>query len=376
MPETTVLAERAVVDGEVVGPVTLTVVDGVLAGVEPPRAGPTLQAAVVVPGLLDIHTHGGAGVQVIDGAEADLDRLALFYARHGVTGFLATVGGSREHILDGIAAVRARLAAGPSRGAQILGVHVEGPFISRAALGAFRPDSVRAPDPAFLRTMLAAAGGHLRLITLAPEESADLVPIALRNGVVCSAGHSVASAEQVSRAVDSGVRSVTHLFNAMAAFHHREPGLVGVALTDDRLVCELIADGVHVSPTAVKLAAQAKGVDRIALVSDSIAATGLPDGEYELEEVRVTVSDGEVRLADGTLAGSTLTLDRAVANLARWADLPFTDAVRAATTTPADLLGLADRCGTVALGRRADLAAFDADHQLTWTMVAGEVHAP
>jgi N-acetylglucosamine-6-phosphate deacetylase len=320
------------------------------------------------------HPPGGPVALVTPGADADLERLALFYARHGVTGFLATVGGSREHILDGIAAVRAHLAGGPFRGARILGVHVEGPFISPCALGAFRPESVQAPDPQFLREMLTAADGHLRLMTVAPEDSLDVIALAVENGVVCSAGHSVASAEQTTRAVDAGVRSVSHLFNGMAAFHHREPGLLGVALTDDRLVCELIADGVHVHPTAVRLAVRAKGVDRIALISDSIAATGLPDGEYELEEVRVTVTGDEVRLADGTLAGSTLTLDRAVSNLARWADLPLTDAVRAATTTPARLLGLEAKHGTIAVGRSADFAAFDGEHRLLWTMVAGEVH--
>ena len=192
--------------------------------------------------------------------------------------------------------------------------------------------------------------------------------------MVCSAGHSVASAEQATRAVDAGVRSVTHLFNGMAPFHHREPGLVGVALTDRRLVCEVIADGVHVHPAAVRLVAQAKGVSGIALVSDSISATGLPDGEYELEEQHVTVADGSVRLDDGTLAGSTLTLDRAVANLARWADVPFEEAVRSATEVPARLLGLDADHGTIAIGRVADLAAFDRGHRLLWTMVGGEVY--
>lgn len=376
MAETAVLAGRALVEGQLVGPVTLTIADGRIAGIEPPRAAGVLDAsrATVVPGLIDLHTHGGAGVQVIDGPDADLDRLATFYAEHGVTGFLATVGGSREHILDGIAAVRARLAAGPPRGARILGVHVEGPFISPHALGAFRPDSVRTPDPDLLREMLAAADGHLRLMTVAPEDSVGVIALAVENGVVCSAGHSVASAEQTTRAVDAGVRSVTHLFNGMAPFHHREPGLIGVALTDDRLVCEVIADGVHVHPTAIRLVARAKGVRGIALVSDSISATGLPAGEYELEEQRVTVADGAVRLADGTLAGSTLTLDRAVANFARWADVPWEQAVRSATEVPARLLGLGASHGTIAVGRNADLAAFDDRHRLLWTMVGGEVH--
>ena len=376
MADVAVLAGRALVEGELVGPVTISVTDGRIASVGPPRAGGVVDAsaATVVPGLIDIHTHGGAGVQVIDGLAADLARLSVFYAEHGVTGYLATVGGSRAHILDGIAAVRSHIEAGHRRGARILGIHVEGPFISPRATGAFRPESVQPPDPEFFREMLAAAGGHLRLMTIAPEGGDEVIALAVEHGVVCSAGHSVASAEQVTRAVDAGVRSVTHLFNGMAAFHHREPGLIGVGLADERLVCELIADGVHVHPTAVRLAARAKGVTGIALVSDSIAATGLADGKYEVEEVRVTVAGREVRLDDGTLAGSTLTLDRAVANLARWADVPWEDAVVSATEVPARLLGMEASRGRIAVGRDADLAAFDAERRLLWTMVGGELY--
>ncbi|QIG43383.1 N-acetylglucosamine-6-phosphate deacetylase [Nocardioides anomalus] len=333
-------------------------------------------AATVVPGLIDVHTHGGAGVQVIDGADADLDRLASFYAAHGVTGFLATIGGSREHILAGLAAVRAHLAGPPARGARCLGVHLEGPFISPDALGAFLPESAVPADAGFLTEVLEAAGGHLRLITLAPELDGadDVVALALRHGVVCSIGHTVATAAEMDRAVGTGFRSVSHLFNGMVSFHHREPGVVGAALADPRLVCEVIADGVHVHPLAVALAARAKGVENLVLISDSISATGLPDGEYELEEQHVTVAGDEVRLADGTLAGSTLTLDRAVANLARWADLPWTQAVRSATDVPARLLGLSAERGAISVGRDADLAAFDADHRLLWTMVGGVLH--
>jgi N-acetylglucosamine-6-phosphate deacetylase len=376
--EVAVLAGRALIDGELTGPVTLSVADGRIASVDPPRTSGVIDAsgATVLPGLLDVHTHGGDGVQLIDGADADLERLAMFYARHGVTGFLASVGGSRASFLGSIAAVRAYLDASPQRGARCLGLHLEGPFISAQAPGAFQPQSILPPDTDLFREILDVAGGYLRRLTIAPEApGADaVIDLALHHGVTCSAGHSVATGAQVMRAVDAGVRSVTHLFNAMAPFHHREPGLVGVALADQRLVCELIADGVHVHPTAVRLAARAKGVAGIALISDSIAAAGLPDGEYELEEQHVTVADGESRLADGTLAGSTLTLDRAVANLARWADIPLDDAVRSATEVPARLLGLDAERGTIAVGRDADLAAFGPDQRLLWTMVGGELY--
>ncbi len=378
MGECVVSAGTALVDGEQTGPVTLRVSDGRIASIDLPRSDDEVDAAAatVVPGLLDVHTHGAAGVQVIDGPYADLDRLATFYAEHGVTGFLATVGGSREHLLQGVAAVRAHLDGPRGRGARCLGIHLEGPFISPRAPGAFRPESVLLPDVRFFTDLLEVAGGHVRLLTIAPETpGADaVIDLALRHGVTCSIGHSVATAEQVVQAVDAGVRGVTHLFNAMAPFHHRKPGPVGAALIDPRLICELVADGVHVHPTAARLATLAKGVAGIALVSDSIAATGLPDGDYELEEQRVTVSSGEARLADGTLAGSTLTLDLAVANLARWCEMPLTDAVRAATEGPAGLMGMTAERGRISVGRDADLAAFDADHRLLWTMVGGHLH--
>lgn len=374
----TVLAGEVRIGGELTGPVLLDVTGGRLLSIAPPGDDVRfdLSAATVVPGLLDLHTHGAAGVQIIDGPSADLDRLAVFYAEHGVTGFLATVGGSRVHLLAAVSAVADYLDTPVRRGARCLGIHLEGPFISPQASGAFRPESILAPDVGFFAELLQAARGHVRLVTLAPEEPGALAVIdyARHRGVTCSAGHSVATVGQVLRAVDAGVSGVTHLFNAMAPFHHREPGLIGVALSNDRLVCELVVDGVHVHPTAVRLATHAKGVAGIVLVSDSISATGLPDGCYELEEQEVTVADAEARLGDGTLAGSTLTLDRAVANLARWAGLALTDAARAATEVPAALVGLELEHGTIAVGRRADLAGFDEENRLLWTLIGGELY--
>jgi N-acetylglucosamine-6-phosphate deacetylase len=377
----TVLAGKTLLGGALVGPVMLTITDGRISAVEPGGSPSGRDAvidasdSIVVPGLIDVHTHGGGGAQVIDGVVDDLDRLASFYAAHGVTGYLATIGGSMSHILAGLRSVRAYLDRPPGRGARCLGVHLEGPFISPSALGAFRPDSVQPPDPAVFAEILDASGGHLRRMTIAPEvDGADaVIDLALRNGVACSVGHSVATTEEVSRAVDAGVRSVTHMFNGMAPFHHRRPGLVGAALTDSRLVTEVIADGIHIHPTALRLLAQTKGTARMALVSDSIAATGLPDGDYHFEDLDISVTDGAARLADGTLAGSTLTLDRAVSNFARWAGIPWEEAVLSATEVPARLLGMDGQRGKIAVGQDADLAAFDAGHELGWTMVAGEV---
>lgn len=380
MADLAVLAGQALVDGQLTGPVTLTIADGRIASIDPPRSEGVIDAsaATVVPGLLDIHTHGGGGVQVIDGPAADMDRLARFYAAHGVTGFLATIGGSREHIMAGLGAVRSYLAASPSGGARCLGVHLEGPFISPHALGAFRPESALAPDAELFAEVLDAAGGHIRLMTIAPElAGADaIIERALAEGIACTIGHSVATLAQVDHAVDIGARSVTHFFNGMSPFRHREPGLIGAGLTDPRLVCELIVDGIHVHPRAVALAALAKGIDGIALITDSISAAGMPDGEYELEEQHVIISAGSARLADGTLAGSMLTLERGVANFAAWAKVPLADAVRSATEVPARVIGLSSTRGRISRGRDADLTAFDSDHRLLWTMVGGALHEP
>jgi N-acetylglucosamine-6-phosphate deacetylase len=332
-------------------------------------------AAVVVPGYLDIHTHGANGVQVIDGDAGDLERLAEFYAEHGVTGFLATIGGSQRSILHGIAAVRTHLEGPRTTGARCLGIHLEGPFLSPSAIGAFRPSSLRAADPALLEQLIDAAGGHLRLMTIAPDlpGALPLIELATRRGVRCSLGHSVATSEEATAAVDAGASSVTHVFNAMAPLHHRSPGILGVALTDSRLVTEVIADGVHVHPVALRLLAAAKGTSGVVLVTDSIAAAGLTDGSHHFEEQPVVVTAGAARLADGTLAGSTLTMDAAVTNFAEWAGLAWHDAVMCATSVPARVLGLEASKGAIVAGMDADLAAYTSNHQLLWTMVGGSV---
>ena len=316
-------------------------------------------------------------MQFIDGDPAGLARLATFYAEHGVTGFLATVGGSLEHIFAGIRAVRTHLEETPPFGARCLGIHLEGPFLSPEAPGAFRSESIIPPDLGIFEALVDAAGGHLRLITIAPEVpgATALVEAAVRHGVVCSAGHSVATGEQMAAAVEAGVRGVTHVFNAMSPFHHRRPGIVGAALTDPRLTTEVIADGLHVHPDAVRLLVASKGAGGIALVTDSIAAAGLADGHYDFEEQEIRVADGAARLADGTLAGSTLTMDVAVTNFALWTGLSWELAVRCATEVPARLLGRSSRSGAIAVGMDADLAGFTRDHLPLWTMVAGRLHS-
>jgi N-acetylglucosamine-6-phosphate deacetylase len=358
------------------GPATISVAGDRIRSIEAgvAGAGVDLEAPLVSAGYLDIHTHGTAGHQAIDGQPEDLAGMAREFARHGVTGFLAGVGGSAAHIESGVTGVRDYLLF-PVAGARCLGVHLEGPFLSPHRPGAFRPESIVPADPDMLARWQARSGGHIRLLTVAPEipGAADLIHAAHQLGIICSAGHSDATTTQARTMVDRGVHAVTHLFNAMPALHHREPGLVGIALTDDRVTTEIIADGVHVAPEMVALVHRAKGVHRIALITDSIAAAGLDDGEYQFEEQRVIVRDGQARLADGTLAGSTLTMDRAVRNFASFSGIPVQDALPAATSTPARVLGIDSSTGSVRAGLAADLVGLEPDGTVRWTVVAGVV---
>jgi len=367
--------------GGITGPATIVVADGriesvadghlLLEGIHVLEA----DDEVVTAGLIDIHTHGAAGVQAIDGDLDGLHRLAWFYAAHGVTGFLGTIGGSNASIELGLRSLTAFIATRETRGARCLGVHMEGPFISPCCPGAFRMDSIVAPDVALFERYLALAGGAVSLITLAPEVegTVDLIRAAVARDVVCSAGHSDATEAQMLAAMEQGVTSMTHMFNAMRPLHHREPGIVGVGLTEAALTAEVIADGVHLHPRLLRLLALTKGCDGIALITDSIAAAGLPDGTYQFEEQEIVVADGEARLTDGTLAGSTLTMDRAVRNFATHAGVAWHESVTSATVVPARLLGLHDTKGRVAAGFDADLVGFDDAREVSWTMVAGEI---
>jgi N-acetylglucosamine-6-phosphate deacetylase len=330
---------------------------------------------LVAPGFVDLQCNGAAGLDVTAAPERMWD-VAAALPRWGVAAWLPTV-------ITAPAAIRARALAALRSGppddgvprATVLGLHFEGPFLAPKRLGAHDPRHLAAPSVAAVEAEGWSRAAGVAMVTLAPERPGALAVVRrlVDAGVVVAAGHSSATADEARAALDAGVTHVTHLFNAMAPLHHREPGLAGVALTDQRARVGLIADGLHVDPAVVAVAARALG-DRLTLVTDAVAALGAPPGPVRLGDVDATVSagDGGVRLADGTLAGSTLALDRAVRNLVSFAGVPLSDAVRAATATPAAALGLADR-GVVAPGAVGDLVLLTPSGELVATVVAGRV---
>lgn len=330
---------------------------GPAAGAPASQARVTLSRpdATVVPGFVDLHVHGGGGCDVADGTADALTRVCSVHAAHGTTALCPTVLSSDvERTLRALEVIRA--AAGQRRGgALVLGAHLEGPFLNPRKAGAQPAEHLRSPDPALLDELLAAAGESLRVMTLAPELPGALAMVErLRErGVVVAMGHSDATFDEAMAAIDAGCRLATHTFNAMRALHHREPGLLAAVLLDPRVIAEVIADGHHVAPPVLHMLWRLKGPGRVAMVTDCTAALDAPPGQARLGQRPVTVTDGAVRLDDGRLAGSALTMDRAVINMTRLVGLPLAEAAAAASATPAKVLGL--KAGELSEGSAADL---------------------
>jgi len=296
--------------------------------------------------------------------------MAEFFARHGVTSYLPTTITAPSPAID--AAIHNIInMAQPRVGAQHLGVHLEGPYIGSQFRGAQPQEWLRSPDPQEYEKWFET--GSIRLVALAPElpGAIEMIERGARQGIRFSVGHSSASYEQVEQAADHGLSQATHTFNGMTGLHHREPGAAGAVLTDERIYAEIIADGIHLHPAVVKLVVRAKGTGRTILVTDAIRAAGLKDGEYDLGGQIVQVRDGIARTSRGSLAGSTLALDAALRNVMRFAGLTIHDALKMATTTPAEALGLSSRKGIIRPGADADLALVDPDLNVQATIVNG-----
>ncbi len=329
-----------------------------------------------LPGFLDVHIHGGGGVDTMDATPDALRTICRTHARHGTTGLLATtITQSRERITAALKNARAAWEAGAAfcpDGAQVLGVHLEGPYLCPTRAGAQPVAFVRDPAPEEFAGWLDAAGGAMKLMTIAPERpgAQALIAAARAAGVVVSLGHTDADAGQTEAALSWGARHGTHLFNAMPPLHHRKPGPIGVLLADDRARVEVIADGHHVAPPVVRLIVRAKGAGGVLLITDAMAGAGADPGVYDLGGNPVTVAHGRALLADGTLAGSVLTLDRAAANVRAWADLDWPGVARLVATNAADQMGWS-RKGRLAPGADADLVLVDDDLTVQATFIAG-----
>ncbi|GHH85892.1 N-acetylglucosamine-6-phosphate deacetylase [Streptomyces sulfonofaciens] len=325
----------------------------------------------LVPGFVDIHNHGGGGASFTNGSVDEVLTGVRTHRLHGTTTVVAsTVTGETAAL-----AQRAGLLSELAEQGDIAGVHFEGPFISPCRKGAHAEALLRDPDPAEVRKLLDAARGQARMVTLAPElpGGLDSVRLLAEHGVIAAVGHTDATYEQTVAAVEAGASVATHLFNAMPPLGHRAPGPIAALLEDERVTVELINDGTHLHPAALRLAFDHAGAARVAFITDAMDAAGFGDGVYRLGPLEVEVKEGVARLAvGGAIAGSTLTLDRAFQRAVTVDGLPVQDAVRALSETPARLLGRYDTVGSLAPGKDADLVVLDADFALAGVMRKGE----
>jgi N-acetylglucosamine-6-phosphate deacetylase len=382
-----ILADRAFTPYEEIPDAVIVVEHGKIAAVGRRDQIPIPAAArrydarglTVVPGFVDVHIHGAGGHDIMEGTAEALAAVTSTVARHGTTSMVATtVTASVEQTCRAVAGIanwiesHAGSPGGQAPQAQVLGIHFEGPFISSVRRGVQPPEWIVPPSMDLLQKFLAAARSMGRILTLAPElpGALELISAARRAGLVVSLGHTDASYAEAISAINQGAQHAAHVFNAMRPFQHRETGIIGAVFTSPTVTAELIADGVHVDAAAMRMLLAAKQPRGVILVSDGTAATGMPDGCYRLGTFDVTVSGGVCRNAEGKLAGSTLTLDRALRNILAL-DVKLAAALAMLTANPARLLGLEGRKGALVPGSDADLVLLDAGLQVTGVMSRG-----
>jgi len=376
----------AVTGGEVVTPLdVLEQADVLIEGGRIVAVGPGVgggevaetidaEGQIVAPGYVDVHVHGSAGHDAMDGTRDAIEGMARFFATRGVTSFCpTTLTQAPEDILRAVSAIDDCMKNPIEGGAQPLGVHLEGPCIDAGKKGAQPEEHIRTAAALDYEGLFAL--GNIKLITLAPEieENRELVQFARSQGAAAVVGHSSATYEQMVEAVKLGVNHATHTFNQMEGMHHRKPGTVGGVLMLDEIYAEFIADGIHLHRAVVDMIVRLKGPDRALLITDAIRGAGMPDGEYELGGQKIVVKEGAVRLEDGTLAGSALKMDEAVRNVREFTGRPLAECVQMGTLTPARSIGVADRKGSLEPGKDADIVILTPDLNVVTTMIGGRV---
>lgn len=381
---TVITAERLFTPHESIGSPIVVVEDGRinLVGSQTSMDLPNVRrldfpGLVLAPGFIDLHIHGGAGHDVMEADETALQEFERHLLRHGVTAYLPTTVTARQ---DKIIAALDRLgrriskSANSNSGARALGIHLEGPFISHEKRGVHPPENLLQPSPAMLEKFWKASHGNLKMMTIAPElaGASDTIALAQNLGIISSIGHSNATLEEANAAILAGASHATHTFNAMRALDHRSPGLLGAILNNDRISADIIADGIHVHPDVVGLFLRAKGAEHAILITDAISATGMPDGTYKLGSFDVEVKDGRCDY-QGRLAGSVLTLHRALRNAMKFSGSSLQETLALVTSNPAKLLGVTEQRGILAVGGRADMVALTPEGEVVHTILAGEI---
>lgn len=380
---TLITARRLLTDiGSVEFPVLIVDDDGTITDISSDPTALANEQDTLSAAFFDQHIHGGLGHDVMSATPSQLAEMQRFLASRGVAHYLpTTVTAPVDSTLRALDALANAIEAEPQPlQARPIGIHLEGPFLSHAKRGVHPEDQLQTPSIALFERFQQAAHGHIRLLTIAPElrGGVDLIAHATTRGVLCSLGHTNALAAEAIAGVEAGATSATHTFNAMRALDHREPGVLGVALDDSRLYAELICDGVHVAAEMVRLWLKAKGPDRAILVTDAMSAAGMPEGDYKLGELDVIVENGRAFLSGDlsrgkeTLAGSVLTMDRAVANVRSFTGCPLAVATRLASHNPATLIGRPELT-RLAPGSTANLNRFDAHGHLIATYIQGEL---
>lgn len=329
----------------------------------------------IAPGYIDIHVHGGGGSDVMDEDYEAINQVAITHSRFGTTSFLpTTMTMSKDKIIRSLCNIHEAVKKGTA-GAEILGVNIEGPYINPKKKGAQKEEDIRLPSIEEFSAFNKASGNLIRLVTIAPEISGaiELINYLHKQGIVASVGHSNSTYAQVQAGIKVGLSHVTHTFNAMRGLHHREPGVVGAALTSPELTLEVIADGIHIHPIVLKILTKIKEFEKIILITDAMRAAGLKEGTYDLGGQEAIVTKGQVRLKDGTLAGSVLTMDKAVKNLVNKIGISLPKAIQMASFNPAKSVRLENKKGSLEPGKDADIVILNKNLEVELTMVAGKI---